>query len=111
MAKVKLRICRILRPYCLSLAPVSCHLAPGCQDGDAAARNRSAVAQSSLRGLTRGLTGWVVDAAPSGLKNYLPQVKELVESFPTRCDITGGYRDRAAYFAGLTTRRARIAMV
>ena len=27
------------------------------------------------------------------------------------CDITGGYRDRAAYFAGLTTRRARIAMV
>ena len=28
-----------------------------------------------------------------------------------RCDITGGYRDRAAYFAGLTTRRARIAMV
>ena len=27
------------------------------------------------------------------------------------CDITGGYRDRAAYFAGLTTRRAWIAMV
>ena len=45
------------------------------------------------------------------LQLYMSGILTTVAPGAMECDITGGYRDRAAYFAGLTTRRARIAMV